>query len=128
MLLDPESLLGIKSEVLKAAVGASLLGVLWRRQFRFAEAASAIAAGLGSAIWIAPMVLAHSGITHEDVRGGIIFVVGLVGTHVFAAVTSYAPAVLRRLIERFTGIEPREPSAAAPTAQPGEKPENGGGA
>jgi len=44
MSLDPETLLGIKSEVLKAAVSASLLGVLWRRQFKFAEAVSALAA------------------------------------------------------------------------------------
>ena len=115
MALDPETLLGIKSEVLKAAVSASLLGVLWRRQFKFAEAASAIGAGLGSAIWIAPMFLAHSGITHEDVRGGIIFIVGLVGTHVFAGITTYAPDVIRKLIARFTGVEvPPKPENPAP--------------
>ncbi|MDP2377798.1 hypothetical protein [Reyranella sp.] len=98
MSLDPESLLGIKSEVLKAAVSASLLGVLWRRQFKLAEALSSIAAGMGSAIWIAPAALAHSGIEHEDVRAGIIFGVGLVGTHIFAAVTTYAPELLRRVL------------------------------
>ncbi len=119
MQLDPESLIGIKSEVLKAAVSASLLGVLWRRQFRFAEAVSSLAAGLGSAIWIAPMFLAHSGITHEDVRGGIIFIVGLVGTHVFAGVTTYAPDVIRKLIYRFTGMEskPEVPKSQADTGE-----------
>lgn len=119
MSLDPETLLGIKSEVLKAAVSASLLGVLWRRQFKFAEAVSSLAAGLGSAIYIAPALLAHSGITHEDIRGGIIFIIGLVGTHVFAGVTTYAPDVIRRLIYRLTGIGP----APGP-----EKPGNGEGA
>ncbi len=108
MSLDPESLLGIKSEVLKAAVSASLLGVLWRRQFKLAEALSSIAAGLGSAIYLAPMALAHSGITHEDVRAGIIFGVGLVGTHVFAALTTYAPDLLRRLLfMKFGGVPPK---------------------
>jgi len=34
MSLDLETLLGFKSEVLKAAVSASLLGVLWSRQFQ----------------------------------------------------------------------------------------------
>ncbi len=109
MSLDPETLLGIKSEVLKAAVSASLLGVLWRRQFKFAEAASSLAAGLGSAIWIAPMLLAHSGITHEDVRGGVIFITGLVGTHVFAGITTHAPDVVRGLIFRFSGVRPPRP-------------------
>ncbi len=118
MLPDPESLLGIKSDVLKVAVAASLLGVVWSRQFRFAEAMSAIAAGFGSAGWIAPMLLAHSGIADPEVKGGIIFIVGLVGTHVFAGVTTHAPAVVRRLIARFTGIEPA----------PSDKPQNGGGA
>lgn len=116
MSLDPETLIGIKAEVLKAAIAASLLGVLWRRQFRFAEAASAIAAGLGSAVYIAPALLAHSGIQHEDVRAGAIFVVGLVGTHVFAGITTYAPDVIRRLIHRFTGAPPPPPPA----------PDNGG--
>lgn len=116
MQLDPEALLGIKSEVLKAAVSASLLGVLWRRQFRFAEAASAIAAGLGSSIYVAPALLAHSGIQHEDIRAGIIFVTGLIGTHVFAVITTYAPEVVRRLIARFTGLQATDlpPAPAAP--------------
>lgn len=115
MSLDPETLLGIKAEVLKAAVAASLLGVLWRRQFRFAEAASALAAGLGSAVYIAPMVLAHAGIAHEDIRGGVIFIIGLLGTHVFAALTTSAPDVMRKMIYRWTGTTP-------------DKPEGGGGA
>lgn len=119
MNLDPESLLGIKSEVLKVAVTASLLGVLWRRQWSFAEALSSFAAGIGSAAYIAPMVLAHSGVTHEDVRGGVIFIVGLVGAHVFAGITTYAPDVIRRLIYRFTGIDSSRPP---PPAEPG----NGG--
>ena len=38
MSLDPESLLGIKSAVLKAAVAGTMLGVLWRREFKLAEA------------------------------------------------------------------------------------------
>lgn len=119
MSLDPESLLGIKSEVLKAAVSASLLGVLWRRQFKLAEALSSIAAGLGSAIWIAPAALAHSGIVHEDVRAGVIFGVGLIGTHVFAALTTYAPELLKRLLfSRFGGYVPPK----------SDKPEEGGGA
>jgi len=115
MSLDPETMLGIKSEVLKAAVSASLLGVLWRRQFKFAEAVSALAAGLGSAVYIAPMVLAHTGIAHEDVRGGVIFIIGLLGTHVFAALTTAAPDVLRKIIYRWTGTTP-------------DRPEGGGGA
>jgi hypothetical protein len=115
MSLDPETLLGIKSEVLKAAVAASLLGVLWRRQFRFAEAASSLAAGLGSAVYIAPMVLAHVGVAHEDIRGGVIFIIGLLGTHVFAALTTSAPDVMRKIIYRWTGTTP-------------DKPEGGGGA
>jgi hypothetical protein len=69
MSLDPESLLGIKSAVLKAAVAGTMLGVLWRREFKLAEALSSIATGLGSATRIAPAALAHSGITHEDVSG-----------------------------------------------------------
>jgi hypothetical protein len=109
MSLDPETLLGIKSEVLKAAVSASLLGVLWRRQFKFAEAVSALAAGLGSAVYVAPLVLAHTGITHPDIRGGVIFIIGLLGTHVFAALTTSAPAVLRKIIYRWTGTTPDQP-------------------
>lgn len=115
MSLDPETLLGIKSEVLKAAVSASLLGVLWRRQFKFAEAVSALAAGLGSAVYVAPLVLAHTGISHPDVRGGVIFIIGLLGTHVFAALTTAAPDVIRKFIYRWTGTTP-------------DKPEGGGGA
>lgn len=115
MSLDPETLLGIKSEVLKVAVSASLLGVLWRRQFKFAEAGSALAAGFGSAVWIAPMVLAHVRIADPDVRNGIIFVIGLLGTHVFAALTTAAPDVIRKIIYRWTGTAP-------------DKPEGGGGA
>lgn len=106
MSLDPETLPGNKSEVLKAAVSASPLGVLWRRQFKFAEATSSLAAGLGSAIYIALAIFAHSGIAHEDVRGGIIFITGPVGTHVFPGITTYAPEVIRKLIRRFTGMEP----------------------
>ena len=115
MSLDPETLLGIKSEVLKAAVSASLLGVLWRHQFKFAEAVSALAAGLGSAVYVAPLVLAHSGITHPDIRGGVIFIIGLLGTHVFAVLTTAAPDVIRKIIYRWTGTTP-------------DKPEGGGGA
>lgn len=115
MSLDPETLLGIKAEVLKAAVAASLLGVLWRRQFKFAEAASALAAGLGSAVYVAPLVLAHTGVTHPDIRGGVIFIIGLLGTHVFAALTTSAPDVLRKIIYRWTGTTP-------------DKPDGGGGA
>lgn len=115
MSLDPETLLGIKAEVLKAAVAASLLGVLWRRQFKFAEAASALAAGLGSAVYVAPLVLAHTGVTHPDIRGGVIFIIGLLGTHVFAALTTSAPDVMRKIIYRWTGTTP-------------DKPEGGGGA
>lgn len=98
MNLDPESLLGIKSAVLKAAVAGTMLGVLWRREFRLAEALSSVAAGLGSAMWIAPAVLARWPYTlHEDERAGIIFAFGLAGIHIFAAVSTYAPALLRRL-------------------------------
>lgn len=118
MSLDPETLLGIKSEVLKAAVSASLLGVLWRRQFRFAEAVSALAAGLGSAVYVAPLVLAHSGITHPDIRGGVIFIIGLLGTHVFAALTTAAPDVIRKIIYKWTGTTPDPPAPP---------PSNGGG-
>ncbi len=122
MSLDPESLLGIKSEVLKAAVSASLLGVLWRRQFKLAEALSSIAAGMGSAVYIAPAALAHSGIANEDVRAGIIFGVGLIGTHVFAALTTYAPELLRRLLfSRLGGGHPPPPDLP-------RKPEPGGDA
>ena len=124
MSLDPESLLGIKAEVLKAAVSASLLGVLWRRQFKLAEALSSIAAGMGSAVYIAPAALAHSGIGNEDVRAGIIFGVGLIGTHVFAALSTYAPEILRRLLfGRLTGSVPPDPPPAARG-----KPEEGTGA
>jgi hypothetical protein len=118
MSLDPGTLLGIKSEVLKAAVSASLLGVLWRRQFALAEALSSVAAGLGSAIWIAPAVLAHTGITNVDVRSGIIFVIGLVGTHVFASVTTYTPELIRKLLFKWTGVEPKkEPEKPAGGSQ-----------
>ena len=113
MSLDPESLLGIKSAVLKAAVAGTMLGVLWRREFKLAEALSSIAAGLGSAMWIAPAALAHSGITHEDVRAGVIFAVGLVGTHIFAAVTTYAPAVIRKMVGARLGLEPPKPEATS---------------
>ncbi len=121
MSLDPETLLGIKSEVLKAAVSASLLGVLWRRQWKFAEAVSALAAGLGSAVYVAPLVLAHSNITHPDIRGGVIFIIGLLGTHVFAALTTSAPDVFRKLIYKFTGTTPDQPPPPPPT-------QGGGGA
>lgn len=113
--------------MLKAAVSASLLGVLWRRQFRLAEALSSIAAGMGSAIFIAPAVLAHSGIAHEDVRAGIIFGVGLIGTHVFAALTTYAPEILRRLLFSRFGVG-SPPPPPAPAVTPSTKPEEGGGA
>ena len=114
MSLDPETLLGIKSEVLKAAVSASLLGVLWRRQWKFAEAVSALAAGLGSAVYVAPLVLAHTGITHPDIRGGVIFIIGLLGTHVFAALTTAAPDVIQKLIYKFTGTTPNPPPPPPP--------------
>lgn len=123
MSLDPETLLGIKSEVLKAAVSASLLGVLWRRQFKFAEAVSALAAGVGSAAYIAPLVLAHTGVTHPDIRGGVIFIVGLLGTHVFAALTTAAPDVIQKLIYKFTGTTRDPPPPPPPPPAPG-----GGGA
>lgn len=115
MSLDPETLLGIKSEVLKVAVSASLLGVLWRRQFKFSEAASAMAAGLGSAVYIAPAVLAHTRIADPDIRSGLIFVIGLLGTQVFVALTIAAPDVIRKILYRYTGTTP-------------DKPEGGGGA
>lgn len=106
MSLDPETLLGIKSEVLKVAISGALLGVLWRRQFRFAEAVSTLAAGVGSAAYIAPLVLAHSNITNPDIRAGMIFIIGLLGTNVFAALTTSAPDVIRKIIYRWTGTTP----------------------
>ena len=59
--------------------------------------------------------MAHTGIVHEDVRGGVIFIIGLLGTHVFAALTTSAPDVIRKIIYRWTGVTP-------------DKPEGGGGA
>lgn len=114
MSLDPETLLGIKSEVLKVAVSASLLGVLWRRQFKFAEATSALAAGLGSAVYVAPLVLAHTGIKDPDVRNGVMFIIGLLGTHVFAALTTAAPDVIRKIIYKWTGTHPDPPAPPSP--------------
>jgi len=122
MSLDPETLLGIKSEVLKAAVSASLLGVLWRRQFKFAEAVSALAAGVGSAAYIAPLVLAHTGIKDPDVRNGVIFIIGLLGTHVFAALTTAAPDVIQKLIYKFTGTTRDQPPPPPPPAGGGGAP------
>jgi hypothetical protein len=119
MSLDPETLLGIKSEVLKAAVSASLLGVLWRRQWKFAEAVSALAAGLGSAVYVAPLVLAHTGVSHPDIRGGVIFIIGLLGTHVFAGLTTAAPDVIQKLIYKFTGTTPNPPPPPPPPAPGG---------
>lgn len=116
MNLDPESLLGIKSAVLKAAVAGTMLGVLWRREFRLAEALSSVAAGLGSAMWIAPAVLAHMPSLHDDVRAGIIFGFGLAGIHVFAAVTNHAPNLLRWLIR-----------SRLPMPPPGDEPPKTGG-
>lgn len=114
MSLDPETLLGIKSEVLKVAVSGALLGVLWRRQFKFAEAVSTLAAGIGSAAYIAPLVLAHSSITNPDIRGGMIFIIGLLGTNVFAALTTAAPDVLRRIIYKWTGVASDPPPPPPP--------------
>lgn len=113
MSLDPETLLGIKSEVLKVAISGALLGVLWRRQFKFVEAISTLAAGIGSAAYIAPLVLAHSGITHPDIRGGLIFIIGLLGTNVFAALTTAAPDVIRKIIYRWTGTTPDKPEGGS---------------
>ena len=114
MSLDPETLLGIKSEVLKVAVSGALLGVLWRRQFKFAEAVSTLAAGLGSAVYVAPLVLAHTGIKDPDIRGGVIFIIGLLGTNVFAALTTAAPDVIRKIIYRWTGTSPDQPPPSPP--------------
>lgn len=50
MSLDPESLLGIKLAVLRAAVAGTMLSVLWRREFTLAKLPSSAAAGLGSAM------------------------------------------------------------------------------
>jgi hypothetical protein len=100
MSLDPETLLGIKSEVLRSAVSASLLGVMWCRQSKFAEAASSLAAGLGGVICVAPLVLAHTGITHPDIPDGVIFIIGLLGTHVIGALTTAAPDVIRTIHHR----------------------------
>ena len=113
MSLDPETLLGIKSEVLKVAVSGAVLGVLWRRQFKFLEALSTLAAGVGSAAYIAPLVLAHTSITDPDVRGGVIFIIGLLGTNVFAALTATAPDVLRKIIYRWTGTMPDKPEGGS---------------
>jgi hypothetical protein len=113
MSLDPETLLGIKSEILKVAVSGAVLGVLWRRQFKFLEALSTFAAGIGSAAYIAPAVLAHTSIANPDVRYGVIFVIGLLGTNVFAAVTATAPDVMRKIIYRWTGTTPDKPEGGS---------------
>lgn len=122
MSLDPETLLGIKSEVLKVAVSGALLGVLWRRQFRFVEALSTLAAGVGSAAYIAPLVLAHTGIRDPDIRGGLIFIIGLLGTNVFAALTTAAPDVIQKLIYKFTGTTPSQPPPPPPSPGGGGTP------
>ena len=73
-------------------------------------------------MWIAPAALAHAGITHEDVRGGVIFAVGLVGTHIFAAVTTYAPALIRKVIGARLGLDPEKPQATGETKATGGNP------
>lgn len=105
MELDPESLIGAKSAVLKVAVAGAMLGILYRREFSFAQAVSSFSAGVGSAAYIAPGVLAHSGIQHEDIRGAIIFATGVLGGQVFKALMHYAPGLLRKLAARL-GLEP----------------------
>ena len=72
---------------------------------------SAIAAGFGSAVYIAPMALAHTKITDQDIRGGIIFVIGLLGTHVFATLTTYGPDIIRKIMYRWTGVTPDKPDS-----------------
>lgn len=114
MSLDPESLLGIKSAVLKAAVAGTMLGVLWRKEFTLAEALSSAAAGLGSAMWIAPALLAHVPSLHEDIRAGVIFCFGMAGIHVFALVSNHGPSLLRRLVRSRLLVDPDDPASGKP--------------
>lgn len=111
MSLDPESLIGIKSAVLKAAVAGTMLGVLWRREFTLKEALSSAAAGLGSAMWLAPALLVHAPtwLQHDETRAGFIFCFGMAGIHIFAMVSTHGPALLRRVVRSRLMLDSDDP-------------------
>ena len=97
--LDPESILGIKSGVLKAAAAGTLLGILWRRQFRLWEALSAAAAGMCSAIYVAPAVIAWAGIVHDDIKNLAVFGSGLLGMYIIDAAVKFGPQLIRKTLK-----------------------------
>lgn len=104
MELTPEAILGVSSGVLKVAITGTLLGILYRREFSFAQALSSFAAGFGSAAYLAPAALAHSNVAHVDIRAAIIFAAGVIGVQVFKLLERGAPGALRKLAARF-GLE-----------------------
>lgn len=118
-MLDPESLIGVSSAVLKVAIAGALLGVIWRREQSFGQVLSSFASGFGSAAYLAPALLAHLAVQNTDIRGGVIFTAGVLGNLIFMGIAKYAPVVLRRLAARLLGLE-------VPAA-PGD-PNGGGGA
>lgn len=101
MSLDPETVLGIKAAVLKAGAAGTLVGIIWRRQYRLAEAFSAAVAGMGSAMYIGPAAGAWFDVAKEDIHSGIVFSCGLLGMYIVDAASLYGPRLVRAILSRI---------------------------
>lgn len=106
MALDPETLLGIKAGVLKAGAIGTVVGIVWRRQYRLAEGLSAAAAGFGCSIYIGPAGIGWFAIANEDVQHGIVFGCGLLGMYMVDAASTYFPRLLRGLAAKRLPPDP----------------------
>lgn len=103
MSLDPEALLGVKSAVLKVALAGAITGIILRRQYKWGEALAGFTAGFCSAAFIAPGLCTWAGIVHEEIRGGIIFSVGVLGIALLEALIRVAPDLIRNQMQKYTG-------------------------
>lgn len=113
MSLDPETVLGIKAAVLKAGAAGTLVGIIWRRQYRLGEAFAAAVAGLGSSVYVGPAVVGWSGVTHEDVHNGIVFACGLLGMYIVDAASLYGPRLVRTIVGKHLPPDDTKPGGGA---------------
>lgn len=112
--LDQDAILGIKSAVLKAGAAGTLLGILWRRQYRLVEALSAAAAGMCSSIYVAPAVIAWAAIVHDDIKSLVIFGSGLLGMYIIDAAVKYGPQMIRSRLKLPEDPRPPEGGGGTP--------------
>ena len=117
MSLDPESLLGVPTAVVKAAVAGTVVGIVWRRQFAFREALIAGCSGLGAAIYGGRAINGALGFTHPDVTAGVIFVCGVCGMALVELVTTHFPQILGARLKALAP-SPDKPASDKPGGNP----------